>query len=166
MTLRERIQLDLSRNDYGSARTRLVSAFVNSSYNPALPEEIARLSLQMHNPVEAGRWYFCCDSQDEQSAALIQLFTSKHASGPRQILSQVPVRLRSTPGSQLPERVRHRLAALGHRDIDALAHSAVQENKKDWFAGAVTLGCAAVLLLIVTFTIVGIVASVRWLINR
>jgi len=163
MTLRERIQLDLSRNDLGSARTRLVSAFVNSPYNPALAEEIARLSLQMHNPVEAGRWYFCCDSQDEQSAALIQLFSSKTSSGPKQLLSQLPPKLRTTPLDQLPDAVRQRMNDLGSQ---IAASPSEDPDKPDWLFRFFGIGCLLGTLLIIVAAVIGLGTIAQWLFNR
>lgn len=163
MTLRERIKLDLSRNDLGSARTRLVSAFVNSPYNPALAEEIARLSLQMHNPVEAGRWYFCCDSQDEQAAALIQLFASKHPSGPKQLLTQLPVKLRTTPPDQLPISVRQRINDLGNQ---IAASPSEDPDKPDWLLRIFGIGCLLGTILIIVAAVIGLGTIAQWIFNR
>ena len=163
MTLHERIQLDLSRGDIGSARTRLISAFVNSPYNPALAEEIARLSVQMHNPAEAGRWYFCCDSQDEQSAALIQLFTSKHSSGPQQVLSQLPLKVRDAPPDQLPIAVRQRMNDLGNQ---VAASTSEDSNKPDWLLRSFGIGCLLGTILIIGAAIVGLGTIGKWLFNR
>jgi hypothetical protein len=163
MTLRERIQLDLSRGDIGSARTRLISAFVNSPYNPALAEEIARLSVQMHNPVEAGRWYFCCDSQDEHSAALIQLFASKHSSGPKQLLSQLPVKVRTTPPDQLPTAVRQRMNDLGKQ---VAASPPEDSDKPDWLLRSFGIGCLLGTILFIVAAVIGLGTIAQWLFNR
>ncbi len=165
MTLRERIQLDLSRNDLGSARERLISAFVTSAYDPALAEEIARLCIQMHDPVEAGRWFFCCDSHDDQSAAVIQLFTGKYTSSPRQLLSQLPVKLRNTPTSSLPDAVRQRLADLGYKPTEPIQET-TDTNKPDWLLRIFGIGCLLGTILIIIAAIIGLVTIGQWLFNR
>jgi hypothetical protein len=163
MTLHERIQLDLSRGDIGSARARLISAFVSTPYNPALAEEIARLCVQMHDPIEAGRWYFCSESQDEHAASLIERFTSKHSSDLRQVLSQLPLKVRDAPADTLPPMVKDRMAGLRQSFPEPLRKAS---NDSGNWSYLYSFGCLIAILLFVGTAIVGLRTIGSWIFNR
>ncbi len=55
MGARERARLDIERGDLGSARRRLMSLAQTKQYPEDVCEEIARLCVRMHDPIEAGR---------------------------------------------------------------------------------------------------------------
>jgi hypothetical protein len=157
----KRAKLDEQQGDLGSARARLRSYLSSTGYDPAVCERIARISMKMQDPVEAGRWYFLCDSADADAAPAIERFCAAAGGEPRQIYAQLPAFYRTISRERLPGAVLERL-----KEIRALppadARTRPQSGFFDWL---IPVGCMTVLTLTLLLTAVGVVAVVRWLVE-
>lgn len=183
MPIPESTKLDHSQSDLFSARARLITAFDTAPYNAALIEEIARLSFDLQEPVEAGRWYFCCDSQDEQAASLIDLFLRTFSVYPQQVFEQIPARILEFPPTSLPDAVRNRLSdacqsAVANEmpaEVNTAAHPTAiappQRPRKsvlDWLFRAFLLIVGGLILAYFLYAalIIGIIYVISWLFGR
>jgi hypothetical protein len=117
--------------------------------------------MKMQDPVEAGRWYFLCDSADSDAALAIERFCAASGDTPRQIYAQLPAFYRRIPREQLPAVVLERL-----KEIRALppvdARARPQSGFFDWL---IPVGCMTVLTLTLLMAAVGLVATMRWLMH-
>jgi hypothetical protein len=156
----DRAQRDEAAGDLGSARRRLLSFVRNQGFDAAACEQLARLSVRMGDPEEAGRWYFVCESGDAESPAAIELFKARHGPHARQILLALPRFARYGSRANLPPRVAARLSELGPPFDDP-----PPKPKSDWSDHLFGWGCALVLLLGLAALCVGIVTIARWLIG-
>jgi hypothetical protein len=157
MSALERAQFDVQQGDLGSARMRLRSFISTARYSAEVCEMLARISRQMSDPVEAGRWYFLCDSADEEAAACIELFLHSCRDDARRIATRIPARVRSTPAEQFPEAVRERLSAL------PLTPSASLHSGNDVTGNLVFIGCLVLLTSIGVTSVIGAGIIIRWL---
>jgi hypothetical protein len=154
---------DKGEGDYASARRRLLS-FASSCHEEALYEEIARLSLAMRDPVEAGKWFLLCDCHDPEAAACMERFVA-HQRGrvanivyamPKQIAERITMR-------QAPAHVYARLAALGCSVPEPRLVKARPTSAWRWRQRGVELLGWIALLLILASMMVGLVAIARFL---
>jgi hypothetical protein len=156
----DRAQRDEAAGDLGSARRRLLSFVRNQGFDAAACEQVARLSMRMGDPEEAGRWYFVCESSDPESQAAIERFRARHGPHARQLLLALPRFARYGSRATLPPQVAARLSELGPPFDEPPA-----KPKADWWDQAFGWGCALVVLVGVVSLCVGIVTIARWIIN-
>lgn len=154
---------DKVEGDYASARRRLLS-FASSCHEEALYLEIARLSVAMRDPVEAGKWFLLCDCHDPEADACIERFVA-HQRGrvtnvvhrlPKQIALRIKMR-------QAPAHVYARLAAIGCPVPEPRAVKARPTSLWRWRQRGVELLGWTALLLILASMMVGLVVIARFL---
>ena len=161
MNAQQRADEDIRRGDFGSARRRLSSAARSLKYSPESCERVARLSVRMNDPVEAGRWYFLCASSDAQADALVDVFVNSCGRDARKVAAALPAkvmqRVRARP-DQYPHAAT-RLEKLGYRLSQSDKDRANRGEDGDSLAAS--LGCLAVIGALLACMIVGAVTIVR-----
>ncbi|HYF14097.1 MAG TPA: DUF6584 family protein [Phycisphaerales bacterium] len=165
MSAIERAERDEQAGDLGTARMRLMSFVATGDAGPDECERIARLSVRMGDPVEAGRWYFLCDSRDEQAAACIERFIARHGADSRVLRSQLSGRMaRFVLLINHPAAAVERLRQAGITFDDDLP---VKRNES-WSMGDVASlgGCLVVAAFLVIALIVGAVEVVTWIVRK
>jgi hypothetical protein len=155
----ERAERDEREGDLGSARQRLRSLVSSKGYSPELCERLARLSMRMGDLAEAGRWYYLCDSSDPRAADAIERFKAACGGKLRQVRSQIPSNIRSAKPEVFPPIVRERLQKLPtHPAPNGMSESAPSSPWVGWLA-------FLVVFLVVGWMVIGVIASVRWIIR-
>lgn len=162
----DRAERDAQAGDFGSAKRRLQSRLNTVGYAPELCERLARLSLRMGDPLEAGRWCFLCDSRDPQAPEAIHRFVADCRGDVQSLLYRLPAKTKLDSWDPYPEAVRDRLKRLGLPRAPAEPPPAPPRNSVDL---AFEVGCAAVaaitLVLVPVCLVIGLIAVVRWLLQ-
>jgi hypothetical protein len=158
----ERAERDEHAGDLGTARMRLMSFVATGDAGPDECERIARLSVRMGDPVEAGRWYFLCDSRDEQAAACIERFLERHGAQMHLLRSQIPARMaRNVLQTGMPAAAAQRLRDAG------IVYDNDDETPIDdtwsWSDKAVGVGCLIVVTGLAIACVTGIVQIIAWI---
>ena len=154
----ERIDADERAGDLGSARLRLESRAASTGYDAETCERIARISVRMQDPVEAGRWYFLCESSDPASQPCIDKFLARHGSRPQAILSALPRALvRAVGNGKGPAIARQRVDELAARlDVPAKFPKAEPTKK---------IGCVLDIVIVIAVLVcfvVGLITIIQW----
>lgn len=158
MSVFDRVRADEEAGDLGSARKRLAAHAAAANFDPGVCEQIARLSMRMHDPVEAGRWYFLCDSPDLEASAAIDRFIATCAGNCRQTFAQLPGRSRWTSIDDVPAAAARRLAEMGFQFPADVQRRGARPRQRL----AALLG-AAIMLLIATVLIIGLATITGWI---
>ena len=162
-----RAKQDEEAGDLGAARRRLQSVIGSSGYNAGVCEAIARLSLQMGDPLEAGRWYFLCDSDDPGAQECIDRFAAQCGNNADQIVSQLPRLRRATKQLEklaaFPAAVKHRIDAIG---ISPAPQRPRSRGGSKAGGGLMGLGCLLLLIVGVVCAAVGMATIVGWVSGR
>jgi hypothetical protein len=163
MTVLARVQADIDRGDLGSARRRLASTVGSRGYVPDLLAKVAELSVQMRDPVQAGRYWLLTPASGPEVEAAVEAFVRACRHDARQMASELPrFRLRHKV-NEYPEVVRARLARFG---IDKVF---VQQDpdlapvqRAGWKHHLKALGCVVMGVGLVTLIVLGVRALARW----
>jgi len=75
------LERDIAAGDLGAARRRLASYIRSVGFSAEMCERIARISVMMRDPAEAGRWYFAIDSSDPEAEGAISVFVESCGGG-------------------------------------------------------------------------------------
>ncbi len=158
----ERAAEDERRGDLGSARQRLRSFLHSSGYHPEAIEQVARLSMRMRDPYEAGRWYSLIDSKDPESAAAIELFQHR-CGGVEGASGRLPLINALTRTTELPPAVRARVEpALRKRRAEERGPTERSSGKGSRAGNsAVTIIGLLVVMLAVILAVVGLRTVLR-----
>ncbi|MEQ9095129.1 MAG: hypothetical protein RIE32_02570 [Phycisphaerales bacterium] len=163
MGAHQRAREDRERGDLGSARRRLASLVALCGFDRALCREIADISLEMGDPLEAGRWLFLCvsDSSSEPEAILAALdqFVRDCRAEPSVIASRLPAVAKSVPPERLPPAVRERLAELGLPRPRARPARGAAASARD---RALHAGCLLAMAALVVCAVAGFGVIIRW----
>jgi len=167
MNLDERIQLDISRGDYGTARVRLLSRLNEHGYSADLMARLGRVSFDMRDPISAGRYWIFSNDQGPEVDSAIDAFSQRFGRVPTAIISQLPQSLRTKPISFFPAEVQARLRSHG---IDEKCLSGSQYSRtryysppSKWDKWAVELVLWTFMILIILSVVVGAYTIVRWM---
>lgn len=163
----DRAERDERAGDFGSAKRRMQSYLATVGYSPEICERLARLSLRMGDPAEAGRWYFLADSTDPEAAPSIERFTTECSHNGRHILSRLPAKTRLDALDRYPAAVRSRFEHFGLRRVPSDLH----EVPRTWRTRLAEVGCAAFALAFVVLValgagylaVMGVKAIIDWL---
>jgi hypothetical protein len=144
---RPNVSGDLARGDLGTAKSRLISSFINSGYDPAVCGEIGDLCRDMLDPTEAGRWYFVSDRPTIEVEHDVGAFVSKHGGRVESILKQIPSKAKLDDMEAYPAAARERLRAIGcdwapgdgHRKVAGLDENRWQTNPRPLAIGLRTV---------------------------
>lgn len=158
MSAVDRAREDEERGDLGSARKRLTS-YAAAHFKPEDCERVARLSMRMKDPVEAGRWYFLCDSADAESPDAVRCFLQSCGNQPRHVLSALPRGIRSR--NDWPAGAAGRLRDIGFQPALPLP-DAIPPTR---FGKVVDWAIVAIGLSLFACTIIGVATAVRWIVG-
>lgn len=157
-----RAQADIDAGDLGSARRRLMSRAVSKGYEPGVCERVARLCVQMRDPIEAGRWYFLCESADPEAGPLVERYVEALKRDAGRILADLPSSLyeRFQNGAG-PAIVEQRLSTLGA--TSRVPRGVVRAPRATFRQQITGAGCAIGTALLGLCTIVGMITVVKFL---
>ncbi len=165
MSAIERAKQELEQGDFAAARVRLASYLRSKGYDVAVLDELGRISLAMHDPYQAGRYWFASGAAGEEAERAIARFQGRFAREPRSLLSALPAAVRLTAFENLPADAQRRLrergleAAFSERQRTKSAYPTTR-NSKTIIPGFVLV---TILLLVLFVLIVGLITIVRWL---
>lgn len=163
MTVFARAQADIDRGDLGSARRRLASTVGSVGYNPEVLAKVADLSMQMRDPVQAGRYWLLTPTTGAEVEAAIEAFALACHHDARQMASELPRFKLRYRVNEYPEVVRQRLAKFGMDQIFVQQDPDLAPvQRAGWKHNLKALGCAVVGVGIVTLIVLGVRALVRW----
>lgn len=160
MTVFERVKQDEAKGDLASARNRLASHAATVHFDPSICEQIARICVRMHDPIQAGRWYFLSESADQEADPSTQKFLRACNNDPRQVFSQLPRGSLARPLAKHPPAVAARLRELGY--IDPL--SSPPPPPETWIDKLIVPLFLGGLGLILALVVIGFITVVRWLV--
>ncbi|MCO6437443.1 MAG: hypothetical protein J5J06_10180 [Phycisphaerae bacterium] len=89
-TVFDRVEHDVRRGDFGSARRRLGSYLATCGYDPAVLRRLGEISLEMKDPLEAGRYWLLSDVEGDEAERTIEAFVHSAGPDPRTIAAQLP----------------------------------------------------------------------------
>lgn len=104
---------ETGRVDPAATRRRLASFISAEAYKPDLLARVARLSIELKEPVQAGRYWLLSDSTGEDVDAAIEAFAASCQRTPRLMASELPRFKRDWDVEAYPEVVRQRIAKYG-----------------------------------------------------
>jgi len=111
--LSERVQQDVARGDYGLARTRLLSHLQQQGYSADLLARIGRLSFDMHDLTNAGRYWLISNAEGPEVDAAVRAFADRCGCNAGNMVSQLPQAFRQKPMASYPPVVQARLGRFG-----------------------------------------------------
>lgn len=166
MNLDERIQQDIARGDYGTARVRLLSRLNEHGYSAAIMARLGRVSFDMRDPVSAGRYWIFSSEQGPEVDSAIEAFARQFSRIATSMAAQFPQNLRQKPIGSFPLEVQARLRRYGidekclKESIETDPHRPAPDT---WKNRIVWLIFGAVVLFILGSMVVGAITIVRWI---
>lgn len=159
MNAQERATRDEAHGDLGGARRRLMSRAIQAPFDADLFERIARLSLRMGDPAEAGRWYATIDSSDADAPRAIAAFLDRVGGSDALALSHVPSIALQRHADSLPPSVRSRFPswdrARAGRRLAGHERPTPEKHAETWFDWLAPYGCLAAILTFFACAFVG-----------
>lgn len=111
---------DEAHGDLGSARDRLAASAAGTGFPAETCEAVARLSVRMHDPIQAGRWFLLTACDDEEALKAIEFFLDEHDLKPNFVLNRFPKgvisQLRCHP---IPRNLQIAFERMGVADLKA-----------------------------------------------
>jgi hypothetical protein len=153
---------DIARGDLGSARRRLMSHLATVGYNQEHARRVAELSLQMHDPVEAARWFAVSDPTHPDAAEPLRELLSSCKGEPGRLQAKLPLLDRLSGSEPLPSEVDTFLASHGIQPQKAAAQKPRHTPRLTELVQIVA--AAGCMLLFLAMLIIGAITIVRWLI--
>ncbi len=160
MNVQDRVREDEASGDLASAKNRLASHAVTTRFDPRVCEQIARICVRMQDPTEAGRWYFLCDSSDDESGACIKRFSAAHGDRPAQIHSQLPRGVVHKPLEDWAPAAGERLRRIGFKHVPARRDHITRSTFLD---NLYPLGCIVMVLAVLGLAYIGLRTVAGWL---
>jgi Family of unknown function (DUF6584) len=109
----EKAKEDVKRGDHWLARQRLDSYLQTTGYDMDVVAELGRISLEMHNAFDAGRYWLTSAETGEDIDGAINLFL-RHAGKDRvQAVKHLPKAVRLETLASYPKVAQDRLRTLG-----------------------------------------------------
>jgi len=165
--LNERVQQDLARGDFGLARMRLLSQLQQQGYSADLLARIGRISLDMHDLANAGRYWLLSNAQGPEVDAAIQVFADRCGGIAGNMVSQLPQALRQKPMASYAVEVQERLGRFGINESCLVSGSSEsgfgQLLVRTWRDKALDLFLGALFLGGLISMIVGVCTITQWL---
>ena len=166
MNLDERIQQDLLRGDYGTARVRLLSRLNEHGYSADIMARLGRVSFDMRDPVSAGRFWIFSHEQGPEIDSAIEAFAQQFGHVASGMASQFPQSLRQKPIGFFPPDVQARLRSYGIDEKclkDPEGGDPHRPAPATWTNRVVGLMFGAFVLFILASMVVGAITIVRWM---
>lgn len=159
----ERAQADVDRGDLGSARRRLGSFIGSTRYNPEVLARAAEISMQMRDPVQAGRYWLLTPTTGQPVEAVIEAFARACHHDARMMAAELPRFPRRFKMTEYPDVVRKRLARYGIDEVfTGQDPELARVPKTGWKQKAKVLGCLVVGVGFVALVFFGVRALARW----
>ncbi len=112
-TVITRAREDEQRGDLGRARRRLKSLLRHTGYDPDLLAELGRISYEMRDLFEAGRYWLTSGATGDDVDRAIEAFIRQAGGKPESVRSQLPRVMRLASAEKYPAVVQQRLQELG-----------------------------------------------------
>jgi hypothetical protein len=100
---------ETARADPAATRRRLASFIGAEGYKPDLLARIGRLSLELKEPAQAGRYWLLSDAEGPEVDAAIEAFAQSCRGSPRLMVSELPRFARDWDVEGYPKVVRGRI---------------------------------------------------------
>ena len=163
MSAIEQANADIARGDLGSARRRLTSYLATVGYDQQLACRVAELSLQMHDPGEAARWFAMSDPTHPDAAEPLHALLSSCNGEPSRLRAKLPLLDRLAGVESLPRTVEEFLASHGiERQKPAIQKPRHAPRLTELVQIAAAAGC---LLLFLALLVIGAITILKWLIG-
>ena len=160
-----RAQTEIDAGRLWRAREILCGAVRTHPTDLRILESYGRLLDRLGDRVEAGKYLFLSGKRGPDVDEAIALFVTRHGRGHlSNLLAQFPQRVRSAGTDAFPPVVGSELEALGlpkGRKPDASIEA--RTAPPGWRQSLALGGCAALALLLVTATVVGLGVMATWL---
>jgi hypothetical protein len=138
---------ETSRVDPGATRRRLVSFLSSQAYKPDLLSRIARLSMELKESSQAGRYWLLSDASGPEVDQAIEAFADSCRRSPRLMASELPRFARDWDVEAYPEAVRARIDRYGLREELARRAPGKRAPSKAGMTALALAGLVALLLL-------------------
>jgi hypothetical protein len=159
----QRAAYDEAKGDLGSARERLAASASATGFPPKTCEAVARLSVRMHDPTEAGRWFLLTACEDDQARKAIEFFLESHKRLPKLVLDRLPKglipHLRKSP---FPKNLHDSVLGMGVSDPKTLLTTIPEKPPSSTSKDALGLGCLFVFALCVLSCGFGVKPMLRY----
>jgi hypothetical protein len=136
---------ETARVDPAATRRRLASLIGAEGYKPDLLARVGRLSLDLSEPAQAGRYWLLSDLAGAEVDAAIEAFAESCGRLPRYMASELPRFVRDWDVQAFPQIVRSRIEKYGL--AEELARRAPRESKRPR-AGVTALALAGLIGLL------------------
>ena len=131
--------------DPAATRRRLASFIGTAGYKPDLLARVARLSIELKQPVQAGRYWLLSDASGPEVDEAVEAFAASCQRTPRLMASELPRFARDWDVEAYAAAARARIGKYGLADELARRRPRKQQEKKSMTAFAL-LGLAALLV--------------------
>ncbi len=165
-----RARADIEHGDLGKARRRLKTTLRNLGYDPELISLLGKISHDMRDPFEAGRYWLCSTAEGEEVERDIATFVAQAGGKPESVRSQLPRALRLGSLDKYPPGVQERLRRL--QLTDAVVRSTVRvielPSVEDTRSIRILFGVvlSAIILWCVASCVAGTYAIVRYFVSE
>jgi hypothetical protein len=136
---------ETSRVDPAATRRRLAAFIGAEGYKPDLLARVARLSVELNETVQAGRYWLLSDATGPQVDAAVEAFAASCGRTPRLMVSELPRFTRDWDVDSYPEPARERIEKYKLAD-DLARRRPRKEPRKKPMTSVALLGLAALLL--------------------
>jgi len=163
MSALERAEQDALNGDFALARQRMETYLNTKGYNADLLERLGDISMRMHDPYSAGRYWLTSSAPDEKVNEALDVFLSRAGVCDKQIVKHLPLVIRGMEFNQFPGAAQERLLRLGLGDALPVPSRPRSSNVR-YKAGPVgKLIAIAVLLFTIGSCSIGVKQIVSWM---
>jgi hypothetical protein len=139
---------ETARVDPAATRRRLASFIGAEGYKPDLLARVARLSIELKEPAQAGRYWFLSDASGADVDAAVETFVQSCQGLPRLIASELPRFARDWDVEAYAPAAKARIAKYGLGDeLGRRAPKKVQRKRRGGATGVAIAGLVALLVL-------------------
>ena len=138
---------ETARVDPAATRRRLASFIGSEGYKPDILARVARLSLELKEPAQAGRYWLLSDASGPEVDEAIERFADSCQRTPRLMVSELPRFSRDWDIEAYPEVVRARIDKYGLRDELARRERKKRVTSKSGMTALAIAGLIALLVL-------------------
>ena len=159
----ERAEDDLQQGDYGLARQRLTSYLSNQGYNADVLARIGRISYDMHDLFQAGRYWLLSSAEGDEVEDAVAQFVRNAGRDSRAVAGQLPRAARLSRLEDYPEVVQQRLRRLNLVEAVVIPASEGTGDRTTWPERAQLAGCLLVVVALGAIFLIGLGTVVHWL---
>ena len=138
---------ETSKVDPAATRRRLASFIGPEGYKPELLARIGRLSIELKEPAQAGKYWLLSDATGPEVDEAIEVFATSCQRVPRLMASELPRFVRDWDVEAYPELVRARIDKYGLRNELARRAPKDRSRSKSGMTGLAIAGLVALLIM-------------------